>query len=111
MSAFDRNGCPPCVGSAAQLHRNAHYCSRYYVNSALYPVIGLLERTAGFAEDAPTERLAKLEALVAQGTDRPEKAAPLIADLLGIELGERYRPLNLTPQQKKQRRSKSCWSS
>jgi hypothetical protein len=41
--------------------------------------------------------------LVAQGTDRPEKAAPLIADLLGIELGERYRPLNLTPQQKKQR--------
>ena len=27
----------------------SHYCSRYYVNSALYPVIRLLERTAGFA--------------------------------------------------------------
>ena len=42
----------------------SHYCSRYYVNSALYPVIGLLERTAGFAEHAPTERLARLQALV-----------------------------------------------
>jgi predicted ATPase len=82
----------------------SHYCSPYHVNTALYPVIGLLERAAGFERSEASEaRLAKLEALLAQGAKRLEEAVPLIAHLLGIEPGERYPPLDLTPQRQKQR--------
>ena len=39
-----------------------HFCSPYHMNSALFPVIGQLERAAGFArEDGPEEKLSKLE--------------------------------------------------
>ena len=45
----------------------SHYCSPYHTTSALYPIIGLLERAAGFARDDPPEaRLDKLEALLAR---------------------------------------------
>ena len=82
----------------------SHYCSPYHVNSALYPVIGLLERAAGFERnEAPEARLAKVEALLARGTERLDEAVPLISHLLGIEPGERYPALNLTPQRQKQR--------
>ena len=41
----------------------SHYCSPYHTNSALYPVIGLLERAAGFTRDDRADaRLDKLEA-------------------------------------------------
>ena len=46
----------------------SHYCSPYHTASALYPIIGLLERAAGFARDDPPEaKLDKLEALLAAG--------------------------------------------
>ena len=42
----------------------SHYCSPHHQTSPLYPVIGLLERAAGFAADDPAAtRLDKLEAL------------------------------------------------
>ena len=82
----------------------SHYCSPYHTASALYPVISLLERAAGFTRDDPPEaRLDKLEALLAQGTERLAEAVPLIADVLGIAAGERYPPPNLSPQRKVQR--------
>ena len=44
----------------------SHYCSPYHTNSALYPVIGLLERAARLDRDAlPDEQLARLEAMLA----------------------------------------------
>ena len=44
----------------------SHYCSPYHTNSALYPVIGLLERAARLDRDDPPEvQLAKLEAVLA----------------------------------------------
>ena len=82
----------------------SHYCSPYHTASALYPIIGLLERAAGFSRDDPPEaRLDKLEALLAQGTEGLAEAVPLIADVLGIAAGERYPSLNLSPQRKAQR--------
>ncbi len=67
-------------------------------------MIEQLERAAGFARDDPPEaKLDKLEALLARGTDRLDEAVPLIAALLGIPTGERYPPLDLTPQRQKQR--------
>src|SRR5439155_5526579 len=45
-------------------------CSPYHVDSALWPVIGQLERAAGFAAcDPPSQRLQKLEALVSSSDE------------------------------------------
>jgi class 3 adenylate cyclase/predicted ATPase len=82
----------------------SHYCSPYHTASAMYPVIGLLERAAGFTRDDPPEaRLDKLEALLAQGTERLAETVPLIADVLGIAAGDSYPSPNLSPQRKAQR--------
>jgi len=78
------------------------YCSPYHTNSALYPIIGLLERAAGFELQDPTAvALAKLEALLALGARDLEEVVPLVAELLGIPVGEKYPLLNLTPERQK----------
>jgi class 3 adenylate cyclase/predicted ATPase len=82
----------------------SHYCSPHHTNSALYPVIGLLERAAGFARDEPPHaKLSKLEALLAGGTERLAEAVPLVAALLGIPTEERYADLSYSPQRQKER--------
>jgi class 3 adenylate cyclase/tetratricopeptide (TPR) repeat protein len=81
-----------------------HFCSPYHTNSALYPIITRLERSAAFArDDAPEAKLAKLEGLLGRATDQLDEAVPLIAALLGVPTGERYPALNLSPQRQKQR--------
>ena len=43
----------------------SHYCSPHHTDIAFYPVIGLLERAAGFErDDLPEVRLTKLEGLL-----------------------------------------------
>ena len=82
----------------------SHFCSPLHRTSPLHPIIGLLERAAGFArDDPPGRKLAKLEALLARGTEGVAAAAPLIAALLAIPAGDRYPPLNLSPQRQKER--------
>jgi class 3 adenylate cyclase/predicted ATPase len=82
----------------------SHFCSAYHTNSMLYPVVAQLERAGGFAShDEPAERLAKLEALLAQGADELDEVAPLFAALLGVATDERYRAPNLSPERQKQR--------
>jgi class 3 adenylate cyclase/predicted ATPase len=84
---------------ADQPHTRIRYqCSPYHGDSAFWPVIQQLGRAAGFAGDDSAEtRLDKLEALLARAGNAAE-AAPLIADLLGLNAGERYGELNLTSQ-------------
>jgi class 3 adenylate cyclase/predicted ATPase len=80
------------------------FCSPHYQDSALYPSITQLERAAGFRrEDTDEQRLAKLEAMIAQATNDLSEAVPLLADLLSIPIGDRYAPLNLTPQKRKEK--------
>jgi class 3 adenylate cyclase/tetratricopeptide (TPR) repeat protein len=80
------------------------FCSPHHQDSALYPTITQLERAAGFRrEDTADDRLDKLEAVLAQATNDLREAAPLLAALLSIPAGERYPPLNLTPQKQKER--------
>ena len=80
------------------------FCSPHHQDSALYPVIAHLERAAGFRRDDTAEqRLDKLEALLAQATNDVSAVAPLLADLLSVPTGERYPPLNLTPQKRKEK--------
>jgi predicted ATPase len=49
------------------------------------------------------QRLDKLEALLGEATSDLSDAAPLIADLLCVPTGDRYSPLNLTPQKRKEK--------
>jgi class 3 adenylate cyclase/predicted ATPase len=80
----------------------SHYCSPYHQNSALYPVIGLLERAAGLSRAEPPERqLEKLEALLSRSTEQIEEVVPLFATLLAVPTGSRYPPLELSPERQK----------
>ena len=79
-------------------------CSPYHTNSALYPVIEHMKRIVGWApEDDGAARLRKLEHTL-DGYSLPlAEVVPLIAELLSLPLdGDRYSPLDLTPQQLKQ---------
>jgi class 3 adenylate cyclase/predicted ATPase len=84
--------------------RLLYQCSPHHTTSPLHPVIEQLERAAGFDRDDPSEaRLAKLEALLARGTNRLDEAVALTAALFGITGGERYSVPEMTPQRQKQR--------
>jgi class 3 adenylate cyclase/predicted ATPase len=84
--------------------RLSYVCSPYHQTSALHPVIGQIERAAGFGpDDAPEQRLDKLEILLRQATPDIMEAAPLIAAMLSIPTGTCYPPLNLTPQRQKEK--------
>jgi len=79
-----------------------YYGSPYHSNSALFPVIGQIERAAGvMRDDTAHQKLAKLEALPGLTATDAEGAARLVADHLAIPIGGRYPMLELTPDQKK----------
>jgi predicted ATPase len=81
-----------------------YFCSPHHQDSALYPSITQLERAAGFRrDDTDEQRLAKLEAVLAQATNDLGEVVPLLADLLSIPTGDRYPALNLTPHKRKEK--------
>jgi class 3 adenylate cyclase/predicted ATPase len=82
----------------------SNYCSPYHTNSALHPVIGLLERAARLDRDEPPEaQLAKLEAVLGRASERLDEAVPLLAALLGVPTGVGYPAPTLTPEVQKRR--------
>ncbi len=84
--------------------RISYQCSPYHSDSALFPAIQQLGRAAGInANDGPDTKLDKLEALLAQASDRVEDEVPVIAAMLGIEAEGRYGPLALSPPQQRAR--------
>jgi class 3 adenylate cyclase/predicted ATPase len=89
--------------SAGDPHtRLRYFCSPYHVHSALYPVIGQLERAAGFLRNEPSEgKLRKLETLLGRGDGKGIGALPHVAALLSIPSEGRFPALDLTPQQQK----------
>jgi class 3 adenylate cyclase/tetratricopeptide (TPR) repeat protein len=81
-----------------------YYCSPLYQDSALFPVISQLEHVAGFGRDDSVEqKLEKLEALLAD-TPTERETVGLIADLLSLPAGERYR---VTESSSRRRREKT----
>jgi predicted ATPase len=88
---------------AEEPHTRIRYqCSPYHTDSALWPVIQQLGHAAGISTDDTTDtKLDRLEGLLdrAGGHD----AAPLIADLLGLDAAARYGELQLTPQTQRAR--------
>ncbi len=83
--------------------RVRYFCSPHHSDSALYPTISHLERAAGFdRNDTPDAKLEKLTSLLSAASGH-ESEVPLIAELLSIPTGERYAPLNVSPQRKKEK--------
>lgn len=79
------------------------FCSPHHQDTALYPFIAQLQRAAGFdSEDTPAVRLDKLQALLSPASPSDEDVA-ILAELLSIPTGDRFRPMALTPQRRKQR--------
>jgi class 3 adenylate cyclase/tetratricopeptide (TPR) repeat protein len=90
--------------SAEPHTRLRYFCSPHHQDNALYPSIAQLERAAAFRrEDTSEQRLTKLETVLSQGTNDLSKVVPLLADLLSIPTGDRYPPLNLTAQKRKEK--------
>jgi hypothetical protein len=84
--------------------RLRYFCSPHHQDSALYPSIAQLERAAGFRrDDTADQRLDKLEAVLAQGTNDLSEVVPLLADLLSVPTSERYPSHALTPQKRKEK--------
>ncbi len=79
--------------------------SPYYQHTALYPLIGLLQRTLHWQpHDAPAEKLTKLEQALSQYRLPVEEAVQLLAPLLSLPLPEAHYPsLHLLPQQQRQK--------
>src|SRR4029453_2144455 len=79
-----------------------YFCSAHHTNSALFPFIGQIERAAEFERsDSPTEKLSKLDVLVAQSTADPEHTA-VLANLLALPASDRYQLQELSPQKRKE---------
>jgi len=88
--------------------RLRYFCSPHHQDTALYPTITQLERAAEYRHDDTQERrLNKLEAVLAQATNDPGEAVPLIAALLSIPTGDRCPPLDLTPRKRKEKMLKA----
>jgi class 3 adenylate cyclase len=79
-------------------------CGAYSQHSALHPVIELFERLFGFeADEAPAERLAKLETALPSYGPLAEDATPILGALLSLTPPAATGPLNLAPERQRER--------
>ncbi len=87
-----------------ELHtRLRYFCSPQHTDSALYPIIGQMERAAGLAHgNTPQEKLDKLDGLLAQ-TSTSKQDAALFAEMLSLSNDGRYPAIVLTPEQRRKR--------
>jgi class 3 adenylate cyclase/predicted ATPase len=77
-------------------------CSPYYTSTAFYPFSEQLKFALGLdREDGSAMSLSNLEAAVTAAGGDAEQVTPLFAALLSVPTGERYPPLELSPQQQK----------
>jgi class 3 adenylate cyclase/predicted ATPase len=83
--------------------RLRYFCSPQHTDSALYPIIGQMQRAAGLArDDASQAKFDKLDAVLAQ-TSTSVQDAGLFAEMLSLPNDGRYPTLDLTAQQRRQR--------
>jgi class 3 adenylate cyclase/tetratricopeptide (TPR) repeat protein len=89
---------------AAEPHtRLRYFCSPQHADSALYPIIGQMERAARFAhDDTAHAKLDKLDAVLAQGST-PSQDAALFAEMLSLPNDGRYPTVEMDPQQRRQK--------
>jgi hypothetical protein len=81
--------------------RLRYFCSPHHEDSALYPVIGQIERAAGFSrDDSASTKQQKLAALLAESS--PDDLS-LVAELLSLPATQTPSELELTPQRRKEK--------
>ena len=93
------------VATEAQAWLTPCQCSPYHQNTALYPMIDLLERVVlrFDREESPRQKLSKLEGHLVQYGLPLAETVPLFAALLSLPLTADYAPLPLSPEQQKQK--------
>jgi class 3 adenylate cyclase/tetratricopeptide (TPR) repeat protein len=82
-----------------------YYCSTRFQNTALYPVIRQLHRTAQLSDDDTADvKLRKLELLLQRGRPASELAPtlPYIAALLSIPVDDRYTAIADSPERQRE---------
>jgi class 3 adenylate cyclase len=83
--------------------RLRYFCSPQHTDSALYPIIGQMERAAALDRDDRVQvKLDKLDALLAQ-TLTSKLDAALFADMLSLPNDGRYPAVDPTPEQRRKR--------
>jgi class 3 adenylate cyclase len=89
---------------AAEPHtRLRYFCSPQHTDSALYPIIGQMERAAGLGrDDPPLAKVEKLDAVLAQTSTSIADAA-LFTEVLSLPNDDRHPVLDLTPQQRREK--------
>jgi class 3 adenylate cyclase len=91
------------IGSGAAQEQAIYFCSPQHTDSARYPVMGQMERAAGFVhDDTAKTKLDKLDAVLAQTSTRMEDAT-VFAEMLSLPNDGRYPALDLTPEHRRQR--------
>ncbi len=83
--------------------RLRYFCSPQHTDSAFYPMISQLERAVRFErQDGPGVKYTKLAAVIGR-TPGNDGQLELLAELLSIPSGgDLYRPVNMSPQRKKE---------
>jgi TOMM system kinase/cyclase fusion protein len=85
--------------------RLEYRCSPYHQHTALYPAVDLLQRSLRFDNTTSAdEKIARLETLLHEHQLDLQEHVPLLASLLSLSPpAERYPPLQMSPQQQRQR--------
>jgi class 3 adenylate cyclase/tetratricopeptide (TPR) repeat protein len=86
-----------------ELHFSLSFqCLPHCMQSALSPVIRQIERFADLtADDSNAVKLDKVKRLLSVATEKVDKAAPLVAEMISIPMDSRDAPLALTAEQLK----------
>jgi len=83
--------------------RLRYFCSPQHTDSALFPIIGQMERAAGMTHDETARaKLDKLDAVLAKSSTPPEDRARF-AEMLSLPNDGRYPTCELVPEQRRQR--------
>jgi class 3 adenylate cyclase len=82
-----------------------YQCSPHHINDAFYPIIGQIWHAAGLVSHEPAaSRLDKLETLIGLSRlDNREELAPYFASLLSVPTDGRYKPLEMSPAELRER--------
>ncbi len=90
-----------------RLHAERHeeirlQCSPYHAASAFYPVIQRLNRFAGFSSnDDQATRAGKFRSMLERYGENASDVGPAYAELLSLDVGDAFKPLTLSAQQRK----------
>ena len=90
--------------------RLRYFCSPQHTDSALYPIIGQMERAAGLAATTTRRKRSSTSSTRCLRRPRPRaEDAALFAEMLSLPNDGRYPALELTPQQRRQRTLEALW--